>query len=418
MKSLFYIIAALFDLAVVWIFMEGVMQRRKGWWVCALIVGIYGGEFAISGFLTERGMAGLNMAVSVLSLFLWSLLYEGTVVQRILYVVILQFLAMTAEISVSYILFSNAGIRNHFAVSEAFALVIAKLLYLMLVMISLVLLGKRKCIPRSCTIGFISIPFFSMLILYGLTYEGKGSGEKYMAMSAVLLLNFLSYHILSFMADALQNRALQEALEEQMHSQEEKYAQLSTALTRGNRILHDVKKHLLHIQLYLENNEISEADAYIRQVTGELEKIYPAIKTGHQTIDFILNNMAQQLKKYGVETDWQLSVKKEYVRIPDYDLMIILGNIADNVMAAAQEIDGASVNVIIKTKPQGFYISISNSVGNAAKKVDKTAKKGSFTHGYGLQNIRDTVEKYNGVAEFYRKNDRFFSEIMIPDMFS
>ena len=416
MKSLFYIIAGVFDFAVIWIFMEGVMQRRKGWWIWALIAGVSGGNFLVSGIFTERGMSQFNLVISILFLFFLSLLYEGTIMQRVLYVVILQFLAMISEIVTAYILFSYAGIQNRFAEAESFALVISKLLFLIFVMVSLALMGKRKHIPRSCTVGFISIPLLSMVILYGLSYEGRASAEKYVAMSAVLLLNFLSYHILSLMADAFQNRALQEALREQMRSQEEKYDQLSTALTRGNRILHDVKKHLLHIQLYLENNEVSEADAYIRQVTGEIERVYPTIKTGHQTIDFILNNMAEQLKKCGVEIQWQLSVKKEHMKIADYDLMIILGNIADNVLDAAENLDGGNVNVYVKTKMQGLYISVSNSVSDSEKKVDRYKRKELSAHGYGLQNIRDTVRKYNGVADFYREGNCFFSEIMIPDM--
>ena len=45
----------------------------------------------------------------------------------------------------------------------------------------------------------------------------------------------------------------------------------------------------------------------------------------------------------------------------------------------------------------------------------KTTKKDTFLHGYGISNIKNAVEKYNGTCTITKENGKFILKILIPN---
>ena len=44
----------------------------------------------------------------------------------------------------------------------------------------------------------------------------------------------------------------------------------------------------------------------------------------------------------------------------------------------------------------------------------KTTKKDTFLHGYGIQNIKNAVEKYNGTCTITKEDEKFILKILLP----
>ena len=97
-----------------------------------------------------------------------------------------------------------------------------------------------------------------------------------------------------------------------------------------------------------------------------------------------------------------------------YDVNIILGNLLDNALENA--IDNSKVSLNIKYTAGMIHISMSNLYDGGIKKEDGhiISKKGDKdNHGYGLNNIKRIVDKYDGSMIEEYENGQFEIAIII-----
>ena len=64
-----------------------------------------------------------------------------------------------------------------------------------------------------------------------------------------------------------------------------------------------------------------------------------------------------------------------------------------------------------------LYLEIKNTFDGSLKKIDKvtfkSTKKDPKSHGYGLSNVNEIVEKYNGISSFATEDDWFIVNITL-----
>ena len=64
-----------------------------------------------------------------------------------------------------------------------------------------------------------------------------------------------------------------------------------------------------------------------------------------------------------------------------------------------------------------LYLEIKNTFDGSLKKIDKvtfkSTKKKKKSHGYGLSNVNEIVEKYNGISSFATEDDWFIVNITL-----
>ena len=89
--------------------------------------------------------------------------------------------------------------------------------------------------------------------------------------------------------------------------------------------------------------------------------------------------------------------------IADIDMYVILENLIDNAMEASLKTDKPEIYVMICRTEDTLSFNIGNSVMNGIKEINtdtQTTKEDSRKHGYGLKNIKDVVDKYNGEISY------------------
>ena len=88
----------------------------------------------------------------------------------------------------------------------------------------------------------------------------------------------------------------------------------------------------------------------------------------------------------------------------------MLTNALDNAITACRDIQNSTVKITSRETEMGCRITISNPVKiepqikNGKIKTSKSDKK---NHGFGIENIRKTVEKYNGFLKLGCENKTF-----------
>lgn len=207
-------------------------------------------------------------------------------------------------------------------------------------------------------------------------------------------------------------------------SQEETFLRLSEQLdfTKKSKysdeelraFRHDIKNHFIVLNSLFSKGEYEKAAEYVDSLCKNSESFINRFSTGNAVADSLLT-----VKSKYFPIDFDGVIPEGF--IPAEDICIILGNLLDNAVAACYKVDSENPRVIkIRSwiKNGNFVIKISNPVSDYQDKKKKyhkleTTKDDKKNHGYGLANIRRSVEKNNGTLELYSEKGRFTAEVIL-----
>lgn len=228
-----------------------------------------------------------------------------------------------------------------------------------------------------------------------------------------LILLFL---ILLFELD-LRNRqhlAEKEALSSRLL--EEKYQNLNELYSQNARLYHDINNHLASLYHLLEEQKISEAKDYIATMRKPVQILKKTRWTGDDVLDAVLNDKIHQMKQLDIAYEIQADFP-DHTGIEAADLCTVLANLLDNAMEATEKLpeQTAPVKIRIQSIKKFVLVEISNpsrEVQFTDQGIPKKTRKSSF-HGWGLHNVTQTVEKYNGTIQFEYGNGIFTASAIL-----
>lgn len=178
---------------------------------------------------------------------------------------------------------------------------------------------------------------------------------------------------------------------------------------------HDIKNHFIVLNSLFSKGEYERAASYVDSLCNNSQKFLNCFSTGNSIADSLLTVKSRM---YPIEFDGIIPDDL----IPSEDICIILGNLLDNAVSALNDIDiqdsEKKIQVNSWVKNGNCIIKISNptNVFNENKKVYhslETTKKDKKNHGFGIANIKRSVEKNNGSVEFYSEKGRFVSIVIL-----
>ncbi len=190
----------------------------------------------------------------------------------------------------------------------------------------------------------------------------------------------------------------------------------------ARRLKHDMKNHIMVIAAYLQAGENEEAAEYLSHVLDELNGIYTYIETGNSLLSHVLNQKLEQAHNRGVQVKAQIE-NLAFAKMESVDFVSLLSNLMDNaVEGAVSENAQPQIHVEVTARRGYDTIQVKNSISksvlenNPDLKSTKEKKDGEEAHGYGVTQIRRIVEKYEGLFQFYEKDDMFCAVAMIPSV--
>lgn len=176
---------------------------------------------------------------------------------------------------------------------------------------------------------------------------------------------------------------------------------------------HDMKNHTLVILSYLEENKIDEAKAYAGEILDKLNKMYTYVNVGNALLNYIINNKLSIAKEKGI------TIKAEIENLTfDYmdsvDFSALLNNLLDNAMNGALASVDKKLEVQILSKKGMDILSIKNSIDQSVleNNPEFVSTKEEPGHGFGMKQIKNIVEKYDGIMDIYENNQMFIISIM------
>ena len=100
----------------------------------------------------------------------------------------------------------------------------------------------------------------------------------------------------------------------------------------------------------------------------------------------------------------------------DRDCIVIISNILNNAIEAAEQCqDGNRIlSIKVTIENEQFIFACRNSYENDNQPNLKSKKTDVVSHGYGLQNIKEAVERNHGKCVFKKEEHEFVSVVIIP----
>ncbi len=197
---------------------------------------------------------------------------------------------------------------------------------------------------------------------------------------------------------------------------EENYQALNDIYTSNAKLYHDLNNHLNVLYQFLEEGEMDEAKKYIREISQPIQKLTKTVWTGVDVVDVIISSKVEKMRNKGISWDINAEFPKN-TNIQPYDLCTILSNLLDNAVEAVER-TGEPGNISLTIRKINYFlmIQITNSCtgGNGSFDVlPKTTKEDKAMHGWGLQNVQETVQKYGGTLKFRQEENQFIVDVMM-----
>lgn len=245
-------------------------------------------------------------------------------------------------------------------------------------------------------------------VLVTLNFMPENSWIGYPICLSGIITIFACLYLTLYIADSILTEYQLQTMKKKHKYYEEKLQEEE----RVRSIYHDMKNHLL----VLENQSGTDyAKEIAKKLRMEISDYEDYIHTGSDILDVIIKEKSRMARENNIDFSVTVDFSGVYF-IEPLDISTIFGNSIDNALEATGKLPEEYRAVIIKAGIVHSFVMIviENTCPDAPEEKSKTTKDDKFLHGFGIGNIKKTVEKYNGEYTSDCKDRKYILKILIP----
>lgn len=182
---------------------------------------------------------------------------------------------------------------------------------------------------------------------------------------------------------------------------------------RVRRAYHDMKNHLLILQAQAEDSQ--EIRRSIESLQEEIEGYEAYCHTGNDFLDVVIRDKIRAARSRNI--DFQ-----EMIRFGDggfmepLDISTIFGNALDNAIEASEKMAESMRLITVKAARihDMMVIAVENNMQPDTPVYERTSKKDTLMHGFGIANIQSAAERYGGQCTTKAGDGKFVLKVVIP----
>lgn len=324
-----------------------------------------------------------------------------------------------------YLFHSTVDIDNSNFIKGVLIVLLAKV-----ILFSIVLMINKKngkiaadVLNDKDWLKFIFFPIFSVFTIIAMIVNlGDISNQKakdifFVIAFGMVGLNFVIFYLISDILKRESKIRESEILQIQVKNQTSMYQSISENYEEQRRRTHEYKNQLLCMDSLLADGKYDELKTYLDKICGKLDRNVDSINTNHVIINAILNTKYKEALENHILFILKINDLSD-IKIEDEDIVLILSNLLNNAIEACKN---CKENKVIKMKfvkeDEITVISVKNTYEgdvNVHEGTYITSKEDKEKHGIGINNIIETINKYQGEYIIKNDNNEFYFSILIP----
>lgn len=191
------------------------------------------------------------------------------------------------------------------------------------------------------------------------------------------------------------------------------HEELKEIYTKNNQRIHDTKHVILYLKNCIMENRLEDAMCQIDSFAENIQNAQKIIWTGFDFPDFLINTKKTAMDAKKIK--FRLEVDLTHIPLSDAEIGVLLGNLFDNAIEATEKCAPENRDIYLKlcNRNEMFYLRMYNTNTRCPKLRNGkfVSTKAGDIHGFGIENVRTIVEKYQGSIEF--QYDKTYFEVSI-----
>lgn len=231
----------------------------------------------------------------------------------------------------------------------------------------------------------------------------------------VLCLIAVVFSLFSMMTKAEKDKQMQEILQSENALMARNYQLIHADKVESTKRQHDFNHHLKVMRELVREQKTGEMSAYLQSLLDVPVRESAACHSGNDIIDAIINCKAAEADRDHIEFEFNADFHLP-TSLSSIDICGVLSNQIDNALEACRVIpEGRLRKVIVEIKQKecfAFFTVKNTAAENPLLKnpeLASTKMNSDHLHGWGIKNIRDTVERNNGFLLHEFENGYFVS---------
>lgn len=230
---------------------------------------------------------------------------------------------------------------------------------------------------------------------------------------AVFMVNLAFYFMYEKIIENYEDKLKYMLINQQLYLQQHTLEEIEKESNSYKILRHDLKNHILCIQVLLQNQEYEKASQYLSELNNSAW--IPLINSGNKVVDAVLSSKLAYAKSRNIPIYIEAYLPDK-IGIMDFELCSILSNLVDNAIEASERVMNPDIKLKIRAVNNYLLISVSNKLsGNVKIRPDfETIKADRKNHGLGISIIKGIVSNYKGNISFSIKDGYFQASVILP----
>ena len=384
-------------------------ENNKIYLICSAI-----GSLVIPQLAHEIwGIPILNFTLSLLGIFAICCAFEGSVGKKILITFSVAMLNAACDMIAYTILTPISNQDSTINISYMFTVI----LILLCEQIVRRIVGKRRNAGK--TLGtssvLILIPICSLVIIYFVTEMTRTGWQAMIIALCVMVINLLVFYLYQKNLENYLTQVQCEVLEERSKAYANELELMTKTQRKMQALQHDLKHHILELNGMAQENKTDEITTYLENMEQAINISKEYVRSGNYHIDSLLNYLLDEANERLDEVETAVKIP-ENANLNTFKLNIILGNLLENAIEAAERSDRKRLRMEMTLEKGVLLIQVANTYQGELQKKGAdfvTTKEDKHNHGIGLKNVKELVEEENGTVTISTDDGWFTVDVLL-----
>lgn len=230
----------------------------------------------------------------------------------------------------------------------------------------------------------------------------------------LLFSTFFALYLYEHLGKQAETIRIQEQYERHLKMQLKHLDDILITQKQVKKFKHDFSNFQIGLQAYLDSGDLMGAGKYLKDLRVKMENSDNIIETGNTALDAILSTKIAIAESKNITVNTKIQIPED-ISVDPIDMCIIFGNALDNAIEACDRAMAADkkIGITIICKDEVILCKIVNTAPKSENVLLNTSKLDKQNHGFGLENIRTALAKYNANPTIEKTDTEFTIKFVI-----